>query len=134
MATGKSRYGQRLQGMKELGSLSLAWLAGLLEGEGSFQTYSRVTKHVKKDGTLGVYRSSYPRIQVQMTDKDVVEKVAALFNRACCGPYKREGAKDVYAAQVNGKDALALMQQLLPLMGKRRSLKMREVIDAYTKK
>ena len=44
-----------------------AWLAGLLEGEGSFLANC--------EG-----RSSYPVIKVEMCEQDVVERVADLLN------------------------------------------------------
>ena len=49
----------------------LYWLAGILEGEGSFM------KGVPSN-------PNSPRIAIQMTDKDVLEKVAAIFKVSVC--------------------------------------------------
>src|SRR5215472_89670 len=49
----------------------IPWLAGLLEGEGYFGT---VTNWVARKG----YR--YPRVGIKMTDRDVIERVAAAWD------------------------------------------------------
>ena len=104
----------------------VAWLAGLLEGEGSFMM-SRSTVAGK------VYY--YPKIVVCMTDKDVVERAALLLsnNSVYRVPLSKNGVskKLQYRAQVSGIKAALLMKELLPLMGERRSAKIQEVLDAY---
>ena len=92
----------------------IAWLAGLLEGEGCF-----------------TYQCS-PTIRVGMTDKDVVQRIAALFGRHVRGPYKyRDNMKPVYYTEVNGAVAVDWMQTILGFMGKRRSVKIREVLKKW---
>ena len=99
----------------------LAWVAGLLEGEGSFM--------IRTNGT--------PKIQCQMTDEDVILKLQAM-----CGgnvyfsertvEQKEKKWKDTWSWIIQGKDASDLMKLLLPLMGERRSQKIRDVLNAYS--
>lgn len=84
----------------------LYWLAGLLEGEGSFNLHTQ----------------KYPRISIQMIDKDIIERAANLFQTKCLGPYGPYTTQKLptYCASVIGDPAGQLMEQLLPLMGLRR--------------
>lgn len=94
----------------------LYWLAGLLEGEGCFCYYAS------------------PGITLGMTDKDVVEHVADLFCRHVRGPYKYGNQrKDVYYTEIWAADAIALMKELLPFMGSRRSKKIDEIVAKWNK-
>jgi hypothetical protein len=86
----------------------LHWLAGLLEGEGTFVA-----------GPPSAPRS--PGVQLSMADRDVMERAAALLG---CGvsvvPARREGWRTAYCARVRGARAVRWMQLLRPLMGRRR--------------
>jgi hypothetical protein len=93
-------------------SLSLVWLAGLLEAEGTFLKPA----------------PSAPRLPVvacRMTDRDVIERVAIAFGTSVQwvdkGSYQPE-----YGARVKGSRAVSLMQDLHPIMSDRR----RAAIDA----
>lgn len=93
----------------------LAWLAGLLEGEGCFS-----------------YHCS-PTIQIGMTDRDVVECVAHLFDKEVTGPYKYKGnKKPVYYAKLFGGPAADMMRLVRPYMGERRAGKIDEILTKYT--
>jgi len=88
----------------------LAWLAGLLEGEGCFH----------------FTRTAY--VVVSMTDQDIIERAASFMNakwRAVkrCQP----GCKRVYVTSICGNRALTLMRELLPYMGIRRTEKINEI-------
>lgn len=87
----------------------LHWMAGLLEGEGSFY-----------QGPPS--RRAYVKVSVEMTDRDVIERVAALWGMAWRSPKNRNPAawKQSYQTVIQGKKAEALMRQLYPLMGERR--------------
>lgn len=100
-----------------MNSLDRAWLAGLLEGEGSFLWMS----------------DRRARVTCGMTDKDVLERVFLL-----CGgkiwkqKYKaKDHHKDVWIWYLEGQDAVNLMEELHPHMGIRRSSKIKEVVEAY---
>ena len=94
----------------------LIWLAGLLEGEGSFLTES-------------IRGKSYPVIQVEMTDEDVIQRVARLFGTKMFSAKKiRAGASmRSYRARVRYQRARELMCALCPLMGQRRAAKIMEI-------
>lgn len=89
--------------------VELAWLAGWLEGEGSFLKGS----------------PSCPgraRITAMTTDYDVALRVSALFgtNPYKTAPPKKAHWKQTYVVAVNGRRAVELMGRLRPLMGARR--------------
>lgn len=96
---------------------NLAWLAGLLEGEGSFHI-SR-----KKD------RPWQFHISLQMTDRDVVERarvIAGVGGAVTRGDrakhYPNKGWKDIWHFRVQAtNETRALAEAILPLMGERRS-------------
>lgn len=84
------------------------WLAGYLEGEGSF---------------LRPMPSSPDRcvIAVASTDEDVIARVAALLGVAYHRSDRRPGIwKPSYRVQLRGQPAASLMIHLRPLMGERR--------------
>jgi hypothetical protein len=91
--------------------IEIAWLAGILEGEGCF-----------------MFRGT-AKISLQMTDEDVVVKVASLMGR----PYRArkilENRKQVFVTESFGKQALEIMGLVKPHMGTRRSAKIDEVIS-----
>jgi DNA-binding NarL/FixJ family response regulator len=99
----------------------LYWLSGILEGEGSFLKGF-------------VSKPTQCTIQANMTDKDVVEKVANLFGtKACFCKSKNPKHKDSYWARIRGSKAVALMELLYPLMGTRRKKQIEEAIDSYNR-
>lgn len=103
--------------------VDLGWVAGLIEGEGSFLLLHR------HQGTKWS-----PRISMQSTDLDVLErlvavtgvgrvsKVGARPNRKPCWQW----AVAVYA------DALWLMKEVRPLMGVRRQHAINEVLEGLS--
>jgi len=87
----------------------LYWLAGLLEGEGSF---------VKGPPS----NPRCPIVQLQMTDKDVIEHAARLFAR-CTTPWDRRSARPrrrTYTTKIRGVAAVMVMRTLYQVMGSRR--------------
>ena len=100
----------------------LSWLAGLLEGEGSFDTQSRASEK----------RHDRPRIQFGSTDFDICERVAQLFNKKVNGPYKayknQKAIKPYCRVLISGPRAADLMKLLYPLLGKRRKLQIRTAL------
>lgn len=97
----------------------LYWLAGLLEGEGSFVvSYQPNGKGV-------------PRVVLKMTDRDVVQRVANLWQSTLLGPYTYENAghrKGAWVTQVSGRKAETMMIMLYPHMGARRRARIAELI------
>jgi len=100
--------------------LSLYWLAGILEGEGSFMK--------------GPPSRSYsPIIHVEMTDEDVVAKIAELLGSSYRKARNRNPGvwKQSYVLRVNGAKAVEIMKLLYPLMGKRRKTQIDAGLACY---
>jgi hypothetical protein len=93
---------------------NISWLAGILEGEGSFSC--------DDNGTNAV-------IKVGMTDKDVIEKVAMVvnYNGKIC-EQAREGFKIMYIVQLYGNEAIQWMMTIYSLMGIRRKEKIKSIL------
>ncbi len=94
---------------------TLGWLAGLLEGE----------------GWVGVPRWNvrgkdywYLRIGVNMTDKDIIDRVSAIMGvkttNQCISKTRSWSQKPQYRASASGERAAELMRLIYPLMGERR--------------
>lgn len=90
----------------------LIWLAGLCEGEATFD----------------LQRKKYPRIRVAMTDRDVVGRVATLIGTSIRCVLKPLPNKAIWTAELQGDRAAAVMRELLPYMGSRRSSKIAEIL------
>ncbi len=102
--------------------VTLAWLAGLLEGEGYFGLVPN---------WVGGKRYRYPRIGVNMTDRDVVERVAYFWGTQV-QTLKPSGVsrKVAYRTQVSGKRAEMWMEALFPMMGARRQEQIAQTLEA----
>lgn len=84
------------------------WLAGLLEGEGSFLP----GLPSKPNG---------PSISIAMVDEDVINRAAALLGVHHVHTRKGTGrSQDSYQLVLRGRKAVEVMHQLYPLMGVRR--------------
>src|SRR5437867_12970466 len=90
----------------------IIWLAGLLEGEGWF----------------GFNQS--PRITINMTDLDVIERVRKIFrtNNKITTQNKARNYKTSYYLSIFGDQAIQWMMTIYVLMGIRRQSQIREVI------
>lgn len=99
--------------------LDLAWLAGLLEGEGSFKRGAPSSPRL-------------PVISVTMTDEDVVARVAALWGvRHLTVRPRRDHWAVSYATQLRGADAVAWMRALRPFLGARRKAQADRAMASY---
>jgi hypothetical protein len=93
-------------------SKDLYWLAGYLEGEGSFMA-GPPSEPARK------------RISFSTTDADVATKVGELMG--CTVSYNDRWPDNprwngYWSGMIRGQRAVALMQELRPLMGERRRL------------
>lgn len=96
----------------------LAWLAGLLEGEGSFTD-----------------SGSSVMLQVVMTDSDVIERAAAILGVKTRKPWKPKGDRKIaYGCFVCGVRAIGWMMTLYQFFGERRQRRIREIIEAWRAK
>lgn len=96
----------------------LDWLAGLLEGEGSFMA-----------GPPS--RPFAPSISLQMTDRDVVARAAKLLGARYWQLSRRNNRKIMYATALRGSPSVPFMKFLLPLMGSRRQTQIRKAIKSF---
>lgn len=95
------------------------WLAGLLEGEGSF---------LKAPPS----RRSGVQVSVEMTDEDVVRRAADLLGSSVVAcKARRAWWKPSWRTCVRGHRAILLMKTLRPLMGQRRQGQIDSAIASY---
>ena len=87
----------------------IAWLAGLLEGEGYFH----------------LNRERYPRVVLSMTDEDVVTKAAILMKSRV----HRNG--NVYTTSISGVKAIGWVMTLYSYLHKRRKERIRKIIKVW---
>jgi hypothetical protein len=98
---------------------NIHYIAGLLEGEACFRLINKKT----------------PAIVIKMTDRDVINKVKAIFKTD--NFYVEDNGRMnanwrvVYVTNVSGIKAVQWMMTIYPLMGLRRQIKIREIIMAW---
>lgn len=106
--------------------IEVAWLAGLLEGEGTFALDARA-KDRYDDSTAppGCY------MKVSMTDKDVIDKVANLFQRKSFSPNRKtKGEKKEHIVNIADRKTLIYIFPLLyPHLGERRQKEVDKCLD-----
>lgn len=98
----------------------IAWVAGLMEGEGSFIA----TKY------------GSPFMTIQMNDKDVLEKLLTILGTAkLYGPYRHRRGENYdtphYRVTAYSTAAIEWMMTIWPLMGTRRRAKIKGIIGAW---
>ena len=101
----------------------LLWAAGVLEGEGSF--YASESPSGKKSCKVGV----------EMTDLDVVRRLATILGTRVNGPYLRKtnvnpNAKPTFSTKVAARAEVRRVCEIFyPMMGKRRRQQISKVLD-----
>lgn len=99
-----------------MNDIELSWVAGLLEGEGSFLW--RVSNSAK--------------VSCQMTDQDVILRLHSLIGGKVYQATKQKSHhKTAWVCVVSGLDAVELMEQVFPLMGFRRSEQIKNVLTLF---
>jgi len=103
--------------MRECTDVEIAWLAGLLEGEGYFQA--------------GIpSRPKRVMIVVKMCDEDVVSKVASIFEtKVREGKAENDRCNVPYTTQCSHNKAADVMRAIRPFMGARRKAKIDECLE-----
>lgn len=96
------------------------WLAGILEGEGSFRAPT-----LKKPGRLNV--------SVAMTDNDTINRAALLLQASSVRSRKAEKDhwKNQWVCQISGVKAYRTLSRLYPLFGLRRSSHIQECLRTF---
>lgn len=92
----------------------IIWLAGILEGEGCFRILT--DKH-------NINTRAKLRVELTMTDKDVVEHAASIFPGTVRLRTPHEQYKQAYRVSWCSAKAEEVMRAVLPYMGERRSAK-----------
>ena len=96
----------------------IEWIAGLLEGEGSFTVDGLTT----------------PRLRLGMTDLDVVERAQKILHtnaHISIRDDRRGSRKRMYNLDISGTLAASWMMILYPLMGDRRQQCIHKIIRAW---
>ena len=96
--------------------VDLLWLAGLLEGEGTFDAH----------------RGKYPRIRLAMTDRDVVGRAATLMGSTIRLSLHPAPVQPTWHTEISGARAAEIMRAILPFMGSRRSGRIAQALGAAT--
>ncbi|MEU8655272.1 hypothetical protein [Actinoplanes philippinensis] len=98
--------------IEDASPVDLAWLAGLLEGEGAFD----------------LHRQRYPRVRLGMTDRDIVTRAAELVGANVRVSFRPAPQTALWHAEISGPRAEAVMRAILPHMGARRSSRIASVL------
>lgn len=97
------------------------WLAGYLEGEGSFLAGPPSDPNMS-------------RIQLQTTDEDIALEISDYFNVKYHKVSSKDNHKTAFSIAKRGSEAVQLMRQLQPLMSTRRQKQIQKAIDSYHNK
>lgn len=110
-----------------LNEVEIAWIAGLLEGEGSFGLDLRSKKRYKVSTAPAA-----PYMKISMVDEDVIARLSHLLNKTYFSPRRKTSTgKTVYILHVGDRETLEyLLPRLLPYFGARRTQRVQECIDA----
>ena len=112
--------------LREPNPTELAWIAGIWEGEGCW---------VYRKGRPSRKEKSYLRMQMVMTDEDIMERVGAIMDGRKItysdgGPaHKAAGQKPVYGITLQGKSASRWTDLMKPYLGKRRLEKYQFIME-----
>jgi len=100
-------------------TVDIYWLAGIVEGEGCFHSSKKT-----------------PTISIGLTDLDIIYKIRRILNdNRRISQYKNRpgslGTKTLYRLRYSGHKAVSIMFTLYSLLGSRRKLKIKEVINIW---
>lgn len=99
----------------------IAWVAGIVEGEGCITLVKRQTKRPDAPRNTG-------RLTVKMNDEDIIRRLHSLTG---VGTVCRE-SRGQFAWQVQKRaDVPPILRTLLPWMGARRTARINEVLAAH---
>ena len=100
----------------------LIFLAGVFEGEGSFGFWGKDNKN-----------NRYFRIQVRMTDEDIVVRFVDFFRLGYVNSHipKKNHLKKSWKWTVAGDKAMEVMLQMAPYLGIRRKEKFEQCCQSY---
>lgn len=104
----KRRYKTKPTTIKKMNHLEIGWVAGILEGEGSFHS-----------------KENFLQVRCTMTDLDTINKLREVTGIGTFSTWHRNGKepnrKDAYNWTVSKRnDIIHLLCSIVPLMGERR--------------
>jgi len=112
--------------MLDLTEPQIAWIAGLLEGEGSFGIDQRSSKRYANSKA-----PASPFIKISMVDEDVIARLSSYLDKPYYLPKRLTvKGKQVYQLHIGEKQKVFWLLQLIrPYMGERRGAKIDECIS-----
>ncbi len=96
----------------KLSDIDKNWLAGILEGEGSFLIHTTYSRARNMGMRGGISHHVYPRVYLGMTDYDIVFHAAELCKSKIQGPYQYGKKKPIWIMGLTGKKASCVMRQV----------------------
>ena len=108
---------RRPSSLRDMDPEEIAWLAGWLEGEGTF----------------GVQPGGYPKIAAASVDLDVLERAYKLTHVGRISQVKKqqEHHQQCWVWQVSRiNDTVPLLEAILPFMMERRAARIRQLLEA----
>lgn len=112
--------------MLNLSETEIAWIAGILEGEGYFGIDNR-----SKDRYETSKIPPAPFIKISMVDEDIIQRLSKLLDKSYFSPSRKTvTGKQVYTLHIGEKEkVLFILQKILPYMGVRRGERITECIS-----
>lgn len=109
-----------------LSEIEIAWLAGLIEGEGNFGLDTRSAKQYNVSTS-----PPSPHLKIAMTDQDIIERLSKLVNKkSFFATRPTVTGKRVYIVHVDDRAILGmLLPRLFPYFGKRRQEAVQKCLD-----
>ena len=98
----------------------VAWVAGILEGEGCFDYQQPLRKRC-------------PQVRVEMVDKDIVMRVQGITGGTIClFKGKQPNHNDSWCLGIRRKElVIPLLNKILPYMSMRRTAKIKELLSYF---
>lgn len=94
----------------------IIWFAGLFEGEGTFCFCKNVGR----------------QLSIQMTDKDIIDRLQTFFGGKVYNIKKRkEHHKDSWVWVLGSKDSIKIVEDIIPYLGLRRKKRALEYITSF---
>lgn len=113
-----SVFAAEMEHSPDYDSLSLAWLAGVLEAERTFLAPPPSAPNS-------------PVVACGMTDFDVIERIAGAFGTSIQS-FDRPGCRTEFSTRARGARAIALANDLAPLMSERRRAAINKMQASYS--
>ena len=112
--------------MLDLTEPQIAWIAGLLEGEGYFGIDQRSSKRYTNSKS-----PASPFIKIAMVDEDIIARLSTYLDKPYYLPTRpTTKGKQVYQLHIGEKrKVLWLLQRIRPYLGERRGAKVDECLS-----